>query len=144
MYGFKNDYTWLAKNVCPKITPKKARKSVELLEKLGLIKKQKEGGFVISDRSKTTEKEVASLAVLNYHLESAKLALEAIRHFPKEKRNITGMTLGISEKVYDEICEDIAEFRKKIAEKDKEANTVYQLNFQFFPVTNTKIGRNSK
>lgn len=147
MYGFKDDYNWLAKNVYPKVTPGQAKKSVQLLEKLELIKKDKTGNYCVSSKSIESPKEVLSLALVNFHLESAKLAANAISELPISKRNISGMTMGIGEEAYKEICEEIRTFRKKImqiAEKDQNASAVYQLNFQLFPVSNTNIERNKK
>jgi uncharacterized protein (TIGR02147 family) len=141
LYGFKDDYAWLASAVVPRITPGQARKSVALMEKLGLIRKVANNWYKVVVKSIATPREVASLATLNFHRESAELALQALLTFPKERRNISGVTLGISRKTYDRICEEIREFRTKllkIAEEDKSADSVYQLNFQFFPVSNTK------
>ena len=42
MYQFKNDYKWLAKMVNPPITVNQAKQSISLLERLGLIAKQKD------------------------------------------------------------------------------------------------------
>jgi len=57
------------------------------------------------------------------------------------------MTLGISEQVYLEISKDIQALKSKIAKKaeeDKDADRVYQLNFQFFPASNQNIERKKK
>jgi len=142
MYPFKDDYRWLAKNVFPPITPKQARKSVELLEKLGLIAKQKNGTYKLTSKSITTGNEIVSLAVHNFHKEAADLAKNALESLPLDKRNITGLTLGISEKMYLKICEEITAFRSKVVqltEQDKEADRTYQLNFHLFPITSTAI-----
>ncbi len=142
MYPFNDDYRWLAKNVFPPITPREAKKSVRLLEKLGMIKREKDGFYKLTSKSITTGDEIVSLAALNFHKEAADLAKNALDMLPADKRNITGLTLGISEKTYRKICDEIREFRSKIimiAEEDKEADRTYQLNFHFYPITNTNI-----
>lgn len=142
MYPFKDDYHWLAKNVFPPITPKQAKKSVELLEKLGLIQRQKNGTYTLTSKNITTGNEIVSLAVHNFHRESADLAKNALESLPLDKRNITGLTLGISEKTYFQISEEIQQFRSKIvriAGQDEKADRTYQLNFHLFPITNTAI-----
>ncbi len=147
MYDFRDDYEWLAKKVYPRIKPMQAKKSVALLEKLGLIKKQTDGIYKVTDKSITTPKEVKNLAVHNFHKETGALALSAISELPIQKRNITGMTLGISKQTFEKMCDQINAFRAKLlqqAEQDQNADTVYQLNFQFFPVSNTYIERNKK
>jgi len=138
MYGFKNDYQWLAKRVYPRITPGQAKKSVELLEKLGFVKKQKDGSYTLTGATIATPAEVVNLAVQNFHKQAGELALKALGDLPGDKRNITGVTLGISSDIYKTICEEVQAFRTRllqIAEADRNADEVYQLNFQFFPVS---------
>ena len=82
--------------------------------------------------------------ITNFHNDTGKLALQALAVLPVDKRNFSGMTLGISRETYNEICEEIYNLRMKIlnkAEADKNADMVYQLNFQFFPVTKATIER---
>lgn len=144
MHGFKDDYEQLARSVRPRITPKQARKAVELLEKQGFIRKQNNGSFKVVDRSIATEPEVVSLAVLNFHKQAGELALKALEELPREQRNVSGVTLGISQDAYNRICEEIQAFRSRmlqIAEADDNADTVYQLNFQLFPVSTTNNQR---
>ena len=147
MHGFKDDYKWLAGNVYPRIKPLQAKRSVQLLERLGLIKKQKDGSYKVLDKSIATPPEVMSLAAVNFHRQAGQLALKALDELPREKRNITGLMLGISKETYQEICEDIRAFRSKLlqkAEQDENADAAYQLNFQFFPVSSTDIKRKTK
>jgi uncharacterized protein (TIGR02147 family) len=147
MYGFKDDYTWLARNISPQIKPLQAKRSVLLLERLGLIKKQKDGSFKVTDKTIATPQEVMATAAVNFHKESGRLALNALDDFAKEERNITGLTLGISKETYNEICGDLRSLRSKLlqkAEQDQKAGIVYQLNLQFFPVSSTRIERKHK
>jgi uncharacterized protein (TIGR02147 family) len=138
LHGFSGDYERLASRVYPRIRPLQAKKSVELLLRLGFIKKEKDGSFCIVEKSISTPKELLGLATANFHNDMGKLALESLNTLAPDKRNFSGMTLGISEETYKEICEDIYNLRRKILEKaesDTHANSVYQLNFQFFPVS---------
>jgi uncharacterized protein (TIGR02147 family) len=144
LHGFDGDYDMLARSVRPRITPGQARKAVELLERLGFIKKQKNGAYVVTGKSITTEPEVESLAVLNLHKQAGELALKALDELPKNQRNVSGVTLGISKQAYSRVCEEIEVFRMRllqIAEADEAADSVYQLNFQFFPVSAPPIQR---
>jgi uncharacterized protein (TIGR02147 family) len=144
MYKFKNNYKWLARMVTPAITVKQAKKSVELLIQLGLIVRQKNGTYVLAHTSITTGKEVVGLAVQNFHDECTALAKNAIHTVPKENRNITGLTLGISKSSYDRICDEIGRFQEEIMEianSDQEADRVYQLNFHMFPMSKANSER---
>jgi uncharacterized protein (TIGR02147 family) len=142
MYPFNGDYQWLANSVYPAISPREARQSVQLLEKLGIIEKTKTGTYKLTSKSITTGADLVGLAVLNFHREATDLAKNALASIPADKRNITGLTLGLSEKTYKHICEEIARFRStivKIVEQDEEADRTYQLNFHFFPITSTEL-----
>lgn len=139
MHGFSGDYQTLAKLLYPSITPGQAKKSVELLISLGLIKKDETGAYLLTDRTITTEPEVESVAVHSFHQQAGELAVKAHRELPKQRRNFTGVTIGISENMYKEICKDIEEFRNQILKKietDSNASVTYQMNIQFFPVSN--------
>lgn len=138
MYDFKDDFKWLAKMVAPPLTVKQAKQSVYLLEKLKMITKRNNGAYKITDKSITTGKEVMGLAVQNFHMECSELAKKAIQELPKTRRNVTGLTLGISHKSYEQICGEIQEFQEKImaiANNDEEADRVYQFNFHLFPIS---------
>jgi uncharacterized protein (TIGR02147 family) len=144
MYGFDGDYERLARSVSPQIRPLQAKKSVELLLKLELVKKDNGTHFTVTDKCISTPREILDLAITNFHNETGELALQSLTVVPVDKRNFSGMTLGISRETYNEICEEIYNLRMKILEKveaDKNADMVYQLNFQFFPVTKADIER---
>jgi uncharacterized protein (TIGR02147 family) len=139
MYPFKDDYAWLAKNLYPPIRPLQAKRAVRLLEKLCMIKKGTDDVYEISNKTITASKEIIQLGFLNFQRQSAELGLKAIEELPKEKRNVSGLTMGISRASYEMICAEIEEFQSKlqtIAEQDSGADNVYQLNFQFFPISN--------
>ena len=147
LYPDISDYSKLAAMVHPPIRPKQAQKSVELLERLGLIEKKKDGGYKVSSKILTTGNEIQSLAVSHFHLECMELAAKALKELPKDRRNISGLTLGISPKACSQICEVIQSCQEKIldiAEKDSESDMVYQLNFQLFPVSRIETVRGKK
>ena len=138
MYKFADDYAWLARMVDPSITLKQAKQSVHLLEQLALIKKQPDGTFALTDISLTTGETVLSLAVQNFHVECTELAKRALQASSSAQRNITGLTLGISEKTYAAICEKTRQFQQEImnlADSDESADRVYQFNFHLFPAS---------
>jgi uncharacterized protein (TIGR02147 family) len=138
------DYAKLATMVYPAIRSKQARKSVELLQRLGLIVKQKSGGYKVSSKILSTGEEVESLAVAHFHLACMELAAKALKELPRDQRNISGLTLGISSKAYEKICEVIHLCQKQIldiAEKDADSDRVYQLNFHLFPISRVQPAR---
>jgi uncharacterized protein (TIGR02147 family) len=138
LFPWVKDPKTLAKLVFPAITPKQAGKSIELLLRLGLIRRQPKGGYAIGSKVLTTGPELRSLAVQHFHLACTDLAAKALKDLPGDKRNISGLTLGISRKAYEKILTEIYSCQDKIcaiAEKDEDSDGVYQLNFHFFPVS---------
>jgi uncharacterized protein (TIGR02147 family) len=141
MHGFDGDYNMLASMISPPLSAAQAKKSVELLLRLGLISVDENQLYTLTDRSISTGSEVRSLAISNFHMETMRLAQESIDRYKQPERNIATMTLGISEKSYEQIQSLLAETRKKIAEianNDDDADRVYQINFQTFPLSRKK------
>jgi uncharacterized protein (TIGR02147 family) len=139
MHHFKGDYKQLAKMVHPRITEKQAKNSVALLEKLELIKKQADGSFKLTSQSITSlGTEAINLGLQKFHLENMQLAAKALQELPGQKRDISGLTLGISEKTVQKIRDEIRSFQNRIMEianGDTEADRTYQLNFYLFPTS---------
>lgn len=136
---FKEDYERLGKMLHPSISARKARQSIRLLLKLGLLRKSgKNGRYEQTDRLVTTGDEVHSLAVHNFHLQNMALAAESIDTVPRRQRDISSVVLGLSAEGFETVKTEIQKFRKKlleISEKENGINKVYHANFQIFPTT---------
>jgi uncharacterized protein (TIGR02147 family) len=138
MAGFKKDWAALAEAVRPAITPPQARNSVELLVRLGLLKKAGNGRYALGQRHVSTADEISSLAVARYQQKTMALATEALERFPPEVREISTLTAGLSETCFKSLKKEIQLFRKQLVqlvEADTGADRVYQINFQLFPLS---------
>jgi uncharacterized protein (TIGR02147 family) len=136
--NFRDNYALLAKKLLPSIKPYEAQKSVALLEKLGFIKRDEQGRWVQTNPVISTGDEVASLHVLNYHKQVSRLAEGALDRAGKDDRDISALTLGINRADFALIKSKIQQFRKEIiaiVRNSTNDDRVYQLNFQFFPVS---------
>jgi uncharacterized protein (TIGR02147 family) len=141
--GFDGDMKALGKRVSPQITGTEAKRSVELLLKLGLIK-ETAGCYVQSESVISTGNEVNYVAVANFHRKMAQLAAESFDRHLHTERSITACTIYISENNFREVKREIADFRRKIlsfAQQDDKADRVYQLNLQLFPLSRPAEGR---
>ncbi len=139
MHPFRDDYGWLAKSVYPAIKPLEAKKAVALLKKLGMIRKNEQGIYEIADKTIAASREIVQLGLLNFQQQTGELAVKAAADMSKDKRSISGLTMGISRSTYEKMCVEIGAFQLKLqamAEQDETADNVYQLNFQFFPISN--------
>jgi uncharacterized protein (TIGR02147 family) len=82
---------------------------------------------------------VQSVALRQFHTQIGTLALKALDEVSREERNFTGMTVGISQACYEAVCMEIAALQRKVADMvqvDQAADRTYQLNIQFFPLSN--------
>ena len=130
----------IARHLSPPISMTQAIKALELLTELNLIRKNGQGVWEATDTVVTTGPEVESLVIANFHREMITMAKEAIERFPREKRDITALTLSINEGSIPELKKRIALFRKELLQfacSEKASNQVVQINFQLFPLTET-------
>jgi uncharacterized protein (TIGR02147 family) len=137
-FPFSGDYKALAEMILPPITPGQARKSVELLERLDLIKKDQGGFYVPTERFITTGEKWRSIAIRQFQEETIQLAKTALDVVPKDERDMSTITLSISREGFEEIKEILKQTRRQVfevAEKDQNVNGAYQLNLQLFPIS---------
>ncbi|MBR6450174.1 MAG: TIGR02147 family protein [Fibrobacter sp.] len=135
----------LARACRPKITAAEVSESLSFLVKANLLQKDKEGNYVQTEKSVTAgPMEAAPVAIRGMHRQMGEFALETIEGVPQNERHFSGLTLGITRKAYDEIVQEIAEFRKRIiaiATREDDTDEVYRLNVQFFPMTNKSVNK---
>jgi len=134
---FKDDFEKLGALVKPRISARKAKASVTLLRKLGLVRKTQDG-YELADSVITTGDEVGSLAVQNFHLQNLMLAGESITTCKSTERDISCIVIGASEEGFAKIKAEIQAFRKKLFELSKDDGNVgriYHVNFQLFPTS---------
>jgi len=134
---FSEDPGWIARSLLPPISPQQAQKALDLLLQLGLLERDESGRLVQADAFISTGDEVTSTSVANYHREMIQKGSEALDRFPGPDRDISSVTMALSDKGFQEIKSLIQKFRKEllaIADQDQRPEGVYQINFQLFPL----------
>jgi uncharacterized protein (TIGR02147 family) len=137
---WNDNFDALAKAVRPPITAAQAKRAVEVLIECGLITLEN-GRYIQTSPVVSYDTSTASIAVTNFHREMCKRALEALDSPDRDKRNMTGCTLHISEKTFHLIQDELSRCRARIlamAEIDDNADSVYHLNLHLFPVASSK------
>ncbi len=123
------------------------KKALKLLQKVGLLNKDSEGRYEQSSKAITTGNiEVASLSVREMHRQMGQLAVRSLDEVPVNERDVSGLTIGVSEDAYYRITKEIEDFRRRIASivmQDTDEDRVYRLNVQLFPLTK-KIKKGEK
>lgn len=129
----------IARACRPKISAAEVSDSLGFLVKAELLKKDEAGNYKQTQKSVTAgPMEVTPVAVRGLHRQMGEIALDAIEGVPQGERHFSGVTVGITRCAYDEIVQEIAEFRKRviaIATREDATDEVYRLNVQFFPMT---------
>lgn len=138
---------WISGRLHPPITPAQAIKSIELLEKLGLIEKTRNGKWKQSSSVLSTGPELTSVVVHNYHKSLLDVTRGIMDELSMKHRDVSALTLGVKKEQLPRLREKIREFRQQILKMvadDTEPEEVVQLNIQFFPVTKTGEKSESK
>ena len=114
------------------------KKALALLQKEGLLKKGQDGFEQAAKSITTGNLEVASLSVREMHRQMGELAVRALDEIPVKDRDISGLTLGISDNAFYRISKEIADFRRRVTSivlNDSGESRVFRLNVQLFPLT---------
>ncbi|MFC1584172.1 TIGR02147 family protein [Fibrobacterota bacterium] len=146
-FPYKDKPAELAKEIAPPISPKKVKKALELLERLGLIERREGGSYALTSRAITTGSEVRSLLVPKFHITMAKLAAEAVTRFHKDERYFSSISMSFSEEGYREVIRLIRDLRKKVIQRvaeETDPDRAYHLNLQLFPMSRPKSKRRRK
>ena len=137
----------MAKMCYNETSAQEVRESLDFLTRSGLLKKTDGDIFELAETSVTGTPDATRLAMRGMHRQMAELATPAL-DLPKDERNFSGVTMGVSKETYGRIVDVLDECRKKIiaiAAEDKNIEQVYRLNLQLFPLTkNVKEGHNEQ
>lgn len=140
---FRGDFQALSRLFIEDVSPAQARKAVELLVKLGLIQTASDGTYTLTNKNISAGEHWQSIAIRALQKTMINLAEKALDGIPKEKRDISCMTVSASEETLELIRDRIRDMRREIAEilkSDAHPENVYQINFQVFPLTNRGKG----
>ncbi len=142
-HPYKGTIKDLALKLDPPITIGEAKKTINLLKKLKLIKKDSEGFLIVINNLITTGDSWVSNAIRGFQKKMIQLGADAIDRIPKDKRDISTVTVSLSKEQFEIIKERIRVMREELLEmanRDTQTEEVYQINFQAFPLTNVNRG----
>lgn len=137
------DFASLANKLSPQIKTEQAKKAIEVLVQLGMIRKNFDGFYEPCDQIITTgpmhnDRRVQVLRIVDFQKNLLTLASGAYDRYSEKQMDMSSVTLSVSKSTRRLIKEAAAAFRKKVlslAEKDANPDCVYQLNCQLFPLT---------
>lgn len=140
----KDDFRKLAQLIVPPISVAEVTRSVALMARLGLVKRDARGFWRSTDALVSSGNESTAVALNRYVLEGLKCAEQAIDRFAKPERNLSSVMVGVSATGFAKLQEEVREFRRRVmqlAAKEHDADRVYQLSIQLFPACNAAPAR---
>jgi uncharacterized protein (TIGR02147 family) len=143
-YDFNDDYRSLGRMLDPPIRPTDAQEAIEVLNSIGFIEKNSKGYYKPITRMITKDNAFRSVHWGNLVTSMMKLAIESVDRHGINERDISAVTLNLSEESMKIAKTEIAALRKKllaISEHDKNQDTVYQCNFQIFPLSQQPVNK---
>lgn len=122
------------------ITERQVTEAIQLLEDLQLIER-KGASLRRIDTIIETPAQTQSINIRNFHREMIHKALESIESLSSEERELGGVTIPLSRESYDKVKKKLHKIRREIAadfSDEPDAEKIFQLNFQLFPILNLK------
>ncbi len=93
--------------------------------------------YILTDSAITTGNSWRALAIKDYQVETIELSKQSLDRHEKEVRDISTVTMNISETEFLKIKEMLQQFRSSVINYVNEAENpdrIYQLNMQMIPL----------
>jgi uncharacterized protein (TIGR02147 family) len=132
-----DDYGRLGAMLSPPVSARQVKESVTLMKKLGLIKKNRDGIFQLTEKFVSTSEQWKSSVIHDYQKEMITMGLQSLDRFKKSRRDISTVTFCIPLRELETVREEIASLRHRLLRLSDDAaneDCVAQLNIQFFPL----------
>lgn len=140
---FVEDPKWIARELTPGITAKKAAEGLKVLINLGLVRRMPDGRLERGDPSWTTGPEPSSKIVEAYHNQMLGLATEALQKYSPEERQVSSLVVCVKAKTVAELRRRLTSFQQELlalCDADEEPEVVFQVGMQLFPLSRTRAG----
>lgn len=135
---FDGDYAALARLIRPEITAEEAEDSIALLLELGMVRRDDDGTWSLTESFISTGDVWKDAAVKEFQRQTLRLAQESLERHPREDRSISTVSLTIPRAELPFLKEMTKQFRSQVmrwAGAQDKPDTVYQLNMQIFPLS---------
>lgn len=140
LQDFKLDLQWIREHLIIKRSIKEIDEAIDRLMVLGLLVTNSEGNAKATNAHLTNVADVANRGVQSYHKNVSQLALESIEKQDVLQREFQGHAMAIKKskipKAKQLMRKFVEEFIKEVEDTSDEGEEVYQLNMQFFGLTN--------
>lgn len=144
--AWDGDFARLAKMVRPPITPDKAKKAVELLMDIGLLRRDDDGKYHQVDVAIDAEG-LPLYLIKKARKDFLMKGIEASENISPQERHISCSTVALSTENFQRASQLMTEFHKELAEMAEADqglanNSVFQVNLEAFPLSAPVVERN--
>lgn len=145
MADFRDDFLKLGNALKPPISALRAQESVELLLRLGFLRKEN-GRYVQAEPLLSTGYGIEDYQIIRFQIKMLRMAIEAFDRTHAAERSTSSLTFGLSRETFRAVVKEMRAFRARLMElagKDEAPERVYHLNMGLFPLSKPpqKAGR---
>jgi uncharacterized protein (TIGR02147 family) len=137
--SFVEDTEWIANTINLPLNAKQVERAIDVLLRLGLLKRDGSGKLCHSNFTVSTPPEVHSLEILNFQRSMLNMAKNILTTVPSNLRDMRSMTIPVPIESIEEIKQRIQDFQQDVANIINKGThnfgSVFQLNIQLFPTT---------
>ena len=138
---FVEDPKWIARELLPSITAKKAAEGLKVLINLGLVRRMPDGRLERGDPSWTTGPDPSSKIVEAFHGQMLTLASESLQKYTPEERAVSSLVVCVKAKTVPELKRRLTSFQQELlalCDADEEPEVVFQVGMQLFPLSRAR------
>lgn len=139
---FRPDPEWIASAMRPGITVEQAQEALEVLTSIGLLRPREDGSLEPVDATLVVPPEVEQLAVCNYYRQMSERGGASVAGFQPEERHLLGVTVAIPPDLLPAVKTELDRMQARLLDlcdgAAEPAQTVYQINLQFFPLADSR------
>lgn len=135
--NFRDDFAKLGAAMRPAISAIRAQESVDLLLRLGFLRKEN-GKYHQADPLLSTGYGIEDYQVIRFQIKMLRMAIEAFERTMAQERSMSSVTFSLSRGTYLALVKEMRAFRARVMElvgKDESPEMVYHLNIGLFPLS---------
>ncbi|HNY32169.1 MAG TPA: TIGR02147 family protein [Fibrobacteria bacterium] len=127
----------LSRRIVPPVSPEAIREAIQVMLDLGIAKRSPGERLHFVDRHLTADAAEGRAAVAQFQKKMLELASDSVHRFPREKRDISTLTLTLDEAAFQDVREILRDCRRRIQQRVGEAKSsdrVLQVAIAIFPL----------
>ncbi len=131
----------------PPITPEEAQHVLELLERLGLVRKEQDDRWVVANDFVEAGPDIPPQVIRDHQKQMFQLAADSIDRHPPQHRQVSSATISLALSDLPEVRERIRALRDsllRLASESRDADQIFQFQVAFFPLTQLSSGKRKR